>query len=570
MVSCRVRFAVLAIIVASVFAGCGADTATEQHRAASTAAATAATNAATPSAIVTADGSRVLLAPAGFTPPQGSGDQVLTLAGSTSAPVSLDPAVLRDAESAFVARQVFRGLVRLDEELLPQPDLAERIEISANGRVYTFTLRAGATFQDGSPLDAAAVAASFHRATDPALADGDGAALPAAIYLVDIEGARERLAGETDRISGIETPDERTVRITLARPVANFLFKLAGAPGWIVDVASARGEEWWRSPNGSGPFRIVRLEDDGSIELERWAGFWGGAPALERVFIRGGADAVQPLNLYEAGRIDVTDTPFYAVDRVLSPTDALNRDLVVVPQLSTTFIALSPQAPLYEYPALRQAIALAFDRAKVAGVMFDGKVREAEGIIPPGILDRSWPATFAAHDPDQARELASTVAFDGLRPRLFDPGGGIGSALRRVLQRDLGVELDVIDVDWPVFSGMLTDGTLDGFVLTWIADYPDPANFVAALFHSESPDNYLGYANPVVDRLLDEAEVETDANRRAELYLQAQQRIIDDGVVIPLYHDVSYTLIKPWVRGLTVTPVGILSLEDVWIDIDGD
>ncbi|RIK47291.1 MAG: hypothetical protein DCC58_00295 [Chloroflexi bacterium] len=521
---------------------------------------------ATPSSTPTLlpDGTRVLIAPAPFNPPAVDDEQRLVMTGSTSGPVTLDPALLRDAGAAFLARQVFRGLVRLDNDLQVQPDLAERVEISANGLEYTFTLRAGATFQDGTPLNAAAVAASLDRACDPELAGGDGFALPAAIYLIDILGARERLAGQADEIAGIQIVDDVTLRITLERPVASFLFKLAGSPGWVVDTNTATGTNWWREPNGSGPFKVEQLKDDGSIVFSGWDGFWGGAPGLDEIVIRGGVDALQPLNQYEAGDIDITSVPFYAVDRVLSPSDRLHPDLVVVEQLSTTFITLNVGAAPYDDADLRRALLAAFDRRKVAEVMFDGKVRLAEGLVPPGILQRDWPAEYPAVDSRAAAAIAASGEI-AQRPRLFEPGGGISSAFRQVLLRDAGLEVDAIDVEWPVFADLLTTGRLPACVLTWIADYPDPANFLTAMFRTGSPDNYMRYSNPEFDALVDDAEVEPDEARRAELYLAAQQLLIDDGVLLPLYHDVDYTLVKPWVHGLTITPIGILSLEDVWI-----
>jgi peptide/nickel transport system substrate-binding protein/oligopeptide transport system substrate-binding protein len=135
-----------------------------------------------------------------------------------------------------------------------------------------------------------------------------------------------------------------------------------------------------------------------------------------------------------------------------------------------------------------------------------------------------------------------------------------------VLERDLGIEADAIELDWSEFSGRLTAGSLPAFSLTWIADFPDPANFLTSMFLSTSPDNYIGYSNSEVDRLLLEAEATADVEERSRLYLEAQQLVIDDDVLIPLYHDVSYTVVKSHVRGLVVSPIGILSLEDIWID----
>jgi ABC-type oligopeptide transport system substrate-binding subunit len=126
--------------------------------------------------------------------------------------------------------------------------------------------------------------------------------------------------------------------------------------------------------------------------------------------------------------------------------------------------------------------------------------------------------------------------------------------------------MDVVDQPWPEFTQRLSQRDLPGFVLTWVADFPDPENVLATLLRTGSPDNYLGYSNLSFDRLVQAANAETDVQRRRELYLEAQQLAIDDAVIIPLYHEMSYTLVQPWVRGLVVTEIGILALEDVWIE----
>ncbi|MEX1157976.1 MAG: peptide ABC transporter substrate-binding protein [Thermomicrobiales bacterium] len=512
---------------------------------------------------VESNGERVLIAPAKGERPVVSGDQRLVMAGSDDGPETLDPALVRDAESSFYTRQVFRGLVRLDNDMQAQPDLAERIVISADGLTYTFHLRANAVFHDGSPINAGVVAASFNRAADPALAGGDGFALPAAIYLSDIAGAEDRLAGETDTISGITIVDDLTLTMALDAPTATFLNKLTGNAAQVVDVGSASGDDWWREPNGSGPFRLERW-DDSAIVLASFAEFYDGAPLLEEVVVRLGQAAFQPLNLYESGDIDTTEVPFYSIDRVLSESDPLHADLTVVPQLSTSFILMNPNAQPFDDPAVRAAVVASFDRSKVARVSLDGKVVLAAGIVPPGILDREWPADISDYDLEAGQAAIDSAGELDVPPTFY--GSGAAVSLTVVLERDLGIDADAIELDWSEFSARLTDRSLPAFALTWIADFPDPANFLTSLFLSNSPDNYIGYSNAEVDRLLLDAEVEPDPEARDQLYLDAQQLIIDDNVLIPLFHDVSYTLVKPHVNRLVVSPIGILSLEDIWID----
>lgn len=495
-------------------------------------------------------------------PDRAAATQTLTIVGGGSLPTTLDPALLRDAESSFLARQVFRGLMRLDDDLIVEPDIAAAVEASPDGLRYTFTLRDGATFQDGTTIDAGAVKQSFERAADPALAGGDGSALPAAIYFGDIDGIDDYLRGRVDSISGIRIVDPRTIEFTLSRPAANFLYKLTGSPAAIVDAAKAAKVGWWKAANGSGPFRITEFSAQ-RIVLTRFEKFYDGAPRLERVVVLYGSAAAQPLNLYETGAIDLTDVPLFALDRVSSPADPLYPQLESTPQLSTSFIVLNPAVEPFDDPAIRKAVAQALDRKKVSRVMLEDRVRLANGLVPPGMLDREWPATPQAYDLAAARaELASAQPYE-IAPAFY--GGGVSVVLAQVLDRDLGLRSDAIALEWGEFSAALSSRELPAFALSWIADYPDPANFLDALFHSRSPDNYSGYSNAMVDDLLDQAAIEQNPDRRAELYLRAQQQIIDDGVLIPLYHDVAYTLVKPWVRGLTITPLGIISLEDVWI-----
>ncbi len=495
-----------------------------------------------------------------------SSNQHLTLAGSVYGPATLDPALVRDVESAFLSRQIFRGLVSLDESLQPQPELARDIEISPDGMAYRFVLHDSGTFHDGSPIDAHAVVGSFNRASDPALASGDGSALPAATYFADIEGIDERLSGQSSTISGIIATDRWTVVMTLQRPAVNFLAKLTGSPASIVDIRTVGIENWWQTANGSGPFVLESYRPEQRLELTSFGNYVSGEPRLEAVTVLFGADALQPLNLYQAGQIGITSVPLWAVDRLLTPTDPLHPDLVELPRLSTTFIALNPDAEPFDDPEVRRMIVHGIDREKLVDVMHDGRVQLAQGMIAPGIGEAMWPAEIPSHDVTLARELANNVGDLQPPATLFEPGGGVSTTVQAVLERDLGIDMDVVDQPWPEFTERLSQRDLPGFVLTWVADFPDPENVLATLLRTGSPDNYLGYSNLSFDRLVQAANAETDVQRRRELYLEAQQLAIDDAVIIPLYHEMSYTLVQPWVRGLVVTEIGILALEDVWIE----
>jgi oligopeptide transport system substrate-binding protein len=496
------------------------------------------------------------------------GDQHLRLAGSTFGLQTIDPAMVRDVESAFVARQVFRGLMRLDETLTPVPELAETVEVSADGLVYTFRLHEDLTFHAGNRIDADAVVRSFNRAADPDLASGAGQDLTAATYFSDIVGIENRLNGSAGTISGISALDALTVEFTLSRPVATFLMKLTGSPAAIIDTQQATGDGWWHEANGSGPFAIESYNAGESLVLEAFDDFVGGTPELRRVTLLLGSSAMQPMNLYEAGTIDVANVPGWAIDRIETSSDPLNSHLVRLEQLSTTYIAFSFDNDMYDDLEVRRAMAAGFDLDLMIELGYAGRVARASGMVPPGILATRWEADTIDFDLSAAQSSLDQADPGVDELEIVEPGAGVSSTLHAVLGRDLGLNVIAIDQPWPEFASRLPNRDLPAFVLTWVADFPDPENMLATLLRTGSPDNYSGYSNPEFDDLVDRALVEDDEQARIDLYLQAQQLVIDDVAVIPLYHGMSYTLVQPWVRGLEITEIGILGLENIWIESD--
>jgi oligopeptide transport system substrate-binding protein len=500
-----------------------------------------------------------------------TGRQELRLAGSIIDPVPLDPAVARDVNSAFLTRQVFRGLTRFDENLEPVPELAQRIEISADGLTYLFQLAENARFADGSPITAQDVVYSITRALDPATAEEAGAALAGPSYLADIAGAGELIRGETDQLAGIEAVDERTVRITLAEPRATFLMKLASAPAAVVDADDvARGGEWWRNPNASGPFVVDSWEPEVELQLAANKNYVGGEPDLRRVVFRLGPSASNPFNLYQADEIDVATVPIPAIERVADPESALLGELDISPILSTTYIAFRTDVPPMDDPEIRRAVLLAFPRWKVAEILLNGYQETAHGLIPPGTLGRDWPDVAPEQDLEAARAAIARSSYgspENVPPiRIYgaNPFGSV--ALREVLERELGLTVEVLDVNWPQFNQGLARKSFPAYELTWVADFPDPETFLWNLFATGSPDNYSEYSNPEFDALLKQAAATFDVDARADLYAEAEAVLMADNALLPLVHDVRYTLMKPWVKGLDMTPLGLLYLESAWLE----
>ncbi|MDP9470386.1 MAG: ABC transporter substrate-binding protein, partial [Chloroflexota bacterium] len=211
-----------------------------------------------------------------------------------------------------------------------------------------------------------------------------------------------------------------------------------------------------------------------------------------------------------------------------------------------------------------------FPRVKVAEASLNGHAGEADGLIPDGMLGRVWSPTVPPFDPAAAeREIAaskyrSATAMPTLT--IYTAGGGPAEALRDVLQESLGLDVEVVSLEWPQFLDGLARRALPAYGLYWMADYPDPESLLWTLFGTDSPDNYVDYRSPIFDGLLREAAAEPDGERRADLYQQAQQALLNDYVILPMYDDIAFTLAKPEVKDLEVTPLGILRLETVWLE----
>lgn len=517
------------------------------------------------------DDSTVLVAEPRTNAATPSGEQSLRLAGSVSGIATLDPALVRDLESAFMVRQVFRGLTGLDPMLQPIPELAERIEISADETVYRFFLRPDATFQDGRSILADDVVFSFTRALDPRTASGERSLLAGPTYLSDIDGAAEVLDGTSESLRGLRVIDDRTLEIRLVAPRGTFLMKLTGAAAVVVDRTNvATGGEWWRTPNGTGPFAIEDWSSSNLLVLKRFNDFAPGAATLKRIEVRLGTDAAQPFNLYQAGSIDIARVPSDALDRVLDRTSDLADHVLRTPMYAVSFIAFSPEVAPMDDLHIRRAVQMAFPRDKIVDVSLNGYVSQANGVVPMGMLGREWSTNLEPYNPEAARqEIARSIygSSDRVPPiRIYAGAPAAAVAMRSVLSDELGLIVDVVEVEWGQFLDGLARDSFAAFELYWGADYPDPESFLWSLFGSSSSDNYIEYRNREFDDLLRRAAKTLEPDRRAAIYEKAQALLLADNVVLPVYFDVRYTLIRPELKGLSVTPIGILGLESVWME----
>jgi oligopeptide transport system substrate-binding protein len=552
---------VLLVVFAVAAAACGGGS--DPTPAPTQAAAQAAPGQAdTPSAGTTGDGesSAMTEAPAGG-----------VFRRLWSDPPTMDPHLTSDTTSAGIVVEIFSGLVTLDTDLKLVPDIAESWTID-NGVVYTFKLREGVTFHNGKTVTAQDFKWSMERAADP-----DTASPVADTYLNDLVGFDDYAEGRASEILGIKVIDDLTLQLTIKAPVAYFLAKMTYPTAFVVDreTVEAGGSDWWvDDPVGTGPFKVREYRIGDRLILERNADFYREPAKVDVVHMNlaGG----QSMAMYDNDEIDITGVGLFDLDAVLDESDPRNKDLHVAPPgFDVSYIGFNPTRPPFDDVKVRQALNHAVDKDLIATEVLAGLVEPAYGVLPPGFPGYNPDHVGLRYDPELAKQLFAESKYAGDIPRIEitvpGTGGTIGLNLEVVLEMwrsTLGVEVEIVQVEWATYLKDLQENKFQAFAgLGWEADYPDPQDFLDILFHTESEINHGAYSNLEVDRILEMARVETDINRRVELYRQAEEMVVNDAAWVPLWFTGDrYVLVKPHVEGYQVTPMIVPKLSQIYLE----
>ncbi len=486
-------------------------------------------------------------------------------------PATLDPARIDDIYSRSVAQQIFDGLVTFDQTLAITPALAQYWKASRDGLIWTFTLRKGVKFHHGREVTADDVVFSFTRILDPRLRSS------AADVFAPIKGAREFREGRAKTVTGLVALDAGTVQIVLRDSFAPFVSVLAMGHAKIVprDVVEQRGDGFGAQPVGTGPFRLSRWERGKSIELTANPDYFEGAPRLRRLIYRifPGEQSAAMFEEFRKGNLEDSQVPTAGHDRIVTGGNYL---YVKRPMFNLRHYAFNTRVKPLDDRRVRQAIVHAVDRVSILNEVFAGRFIPALGILPPGFLGFNPALRPTPYDPARARQLLATAGYPGGRgvpPITFWSSVRSEAVLREhdAMRKSLaviGVRADFqYQTDWPAYARILAEGKESAFLYAWFADVPDPDNFLQ-LFYSRSPRNLMGYSNPMVDDLLVEARNEGDLSRRVDLYRRAEQIILDDAVVLPVWHYPYERVFQPYVKSVEVNGLGdpYIPLRKIWLE----
>jgi ABC-type transport system substrate-binding protein len=484
---------------------------------------------------------------------------------------SIDPpsGAANDAQSSLVENLLFGGLVRLDQNLRVQPNAAASWTVSGGGKVYTFTLRHGLRFADGTLVTSADVVYSLDRAFSPAFQAGN-----TDYYLGDVVGGIDRTNGKAATVQGIHALGADRVQITLDQPAAVILDQLAYA---VADIVPRRliqryGNTWTDHAFGIGPFRVARWVHGREIDLVPNRYYWRGVPHLRGITVLFVPDANRAYALYRRGAVDVMGAAQFATAH-LAGVQGL-ADLHEQAQLFTEFLTPNERVAPFNNRLVRQAFSAAVNRATIARLL-DNRVLPASGILPPGMPGFDPNLQGQTFDPLLARRLLSRAGYPdgkGLPPVTLDVDGGDPDGLTKARalcefwKLVLHVDVRLRRLGHNAYNDALSARRYQLAFIQWGADYPDPQDFLSLQLQTGSANNNGSYSSATFDALTRRADAMTaNARGRYRLYLRAEQLAVAAAAWIVLDWGKADVLIRPSVHGLRVTAMGVTAAN--WADV---
>lgn len=473
---------------------------------------------------------------------------------------SLDPPKTTGRGAALVVSQLFDSLTAVDPTTgALEPAAASSWSSTPDGLTWTFQIAPG-TFHDGSPLGAA----DFKRAFDRLVLRST--ASDAAFQLEVVKGFKAaKVAGTAKTLEGVTAPDERTLRVALERPFADFpVFVAHYALAPIPASAGAAG--FGTTPLGNGPLKMAGPRSAESAELERWDGYPRGAALLDTVQVRVSSDPAAGWREFLAGRTDVAEVPASALD---AGRGRFGRG-GFTPFWAAIYYGANLRLPKFSKPEVRRALSLAIDREAIARTVYGGTKEPASGILPRGVAGFAPDAcSTCSYDPDRARSLI-LAAFAGKPPELTvdqldaSPSREVAAAIASNLQA-IGLKVSLRAHSSKDYLKLLQSGKQELAELGWLSDVPSPDGFLAQQLRSGSPNNQTGFSDGTFDQLIDQARAKAGETERLDLYRRAEARALELMPLLPIVFFQNHVAVASRVRALTVDGAGLFDASKVWI-----
>jgi peptide/nickel transport system substrate-binding protein len=483
--------------------------------------------------------------------------------GLVAEPVNLDPAQVTDVNSSRVGRRIVETLVTFPEESTQLlPGLAESWTISRDALQYTFKLRPGITFHDGTPLNAQAVKFSIERQIKPEHPAYALGKYPFANYFFG-------------NVKAVEVLSDERVAFLLREPRASFLAVLtAGAASIVSPTAVMKwGPDYPLHPVGTGPFKFTAWDRGQRVVLERNAGYWKFPVKVDRVVYRPIVEDQARLTELLTGTLDlIVGVP---ADYVAQLEQGGKVGVLKQVGAHVWYLGINNQKKPFDDKRVRQALNYAVSKDAIVRDVLKGTGSPSTGPVLPG----TWGADPALkpypYDPARAKKLLTEAGYpNGFSTTMWVPESGSGMqapvAMATVMQSNLkavGVNVTLETMEWGTYLARLRSKEQELFALSWMAGTEDPDMVMYPLLHSSQwtpngPNRAL-YKNPKYDALLEQARHTTDQMQRATLYREAQRILVDDAPWVFVDHEIQIAALSKRVQGFKLHPSFDLRVETI-------
>ena len=510
--------------------------------------------------------------------PAAEGAQEMTFVLS-NLPDGIDPGITNNSFAQYVIVNCFEGLVTYDESGSIVGGSAESWDISEDGTVYTFHLREGLKWSDGSPLTAEDFVYSIQRVLTPATT-----AQYVNMVTDYVLNAQEYYDGTaTAEELGVKALDETTLEITLKQPVSYFIDVLSM---WVYDpvqkaTVEANGDKWTNSPETyvcNGPFKVTGMSMNENYILEKNENYWNAENvSLEKLTFRYILDISTALTAYESGEVDgIISIPSSDYARL----KAENAGVQTYPSYGTVYYNINCDVEPYSDPLVRKALCLAIDRQSLINNVVQITATPAYSFLAPGYAvdgkditeGRSDFGLSATADVEAAQAALAEAGYPNgegfptlqLSYYADDTVKKVVEAMAEMLKNNLNIDVEISSNEWTIFYDSVQKGDYEVAAMGWSADYLNPMSFLP-LFKTGDPNNNSGYSNPEYDALVEQAMVETDPAKAAEIVLAADEMASNDYVCLPLYYKSNSFLMKDYISGYYMDASSHLYFKNVTV-----
>lgn len=496
------------------------------------------------------------------TPAAGAAKILRTNNGSE--PGSLDPALAQGTHESWVLDHTFEGLMKLDENGMVVEGMAKEYKVSDDFLTYTFTLRDDIKWSNGDPVTAHDFEFAWKRALDPDLA----ADYAFQLYYIKGGEAYNTEEGSLDGVA-VKALDDKTLEVTLEAPTGYFLELTAFYTYYPVNKAVVESNpDWAKNADthiSNGPFTLTEWEHDASLKIRKNPNYYDAANVpLDGVDFTIIDDVNTTWQGYEGGEYDfLVDVP-QAVTAKLQEEG--NPELVIGGMVGTYYYNLNPAIKPLNNVKVRKGLSMTLDRKTIVEKIAQGGEIAAEGVVPFGIFDengneyRDGVGQLIEYNVEEGKKLfAEGLEEEGMTPEDFkkivilyntlESHKKIAQAAQEMWRVNLGIEVQLENVDFQVKLDREKDGDYHISRGGWIGDYMDPMTFID-LWWSDSSFNDVNYNNPKYDELVYTAKGTADQKIRFEAMRKAEKMLMEDMPVVPVYFYTQPYVQKPYVTGV--------------------